>query len=240
MATQYQILIQMSAQTVQALQQNGFTLFGFKAVQSTAHGMPTVWLATGQIGMNVAVSWTEEYQAYVSLTSVMAGAQVIASAEYDIDLGQTLTITNATGIGTVTQGGSQGAVCIANQTTTQFTSGIAQGANGSSSPTCAFPLFGQNAELIVPLEQVALIFSTQSANPGTIVQQSHGPGIVIDMTGASQRTVTFDINQGWSAGGAVWAQPFPGNTDLVPLLIQHSPQLSAMKAALDLTAESAS
>lgn len=233
MATQYQVTISMSTQTVQALVQNGFTLYGFKAVQATGRGLPTVWLATQQVAQNVLVSWTDNYQAYVSQSAVIPGGQIYASSAYDIDLGQTLNINNASGTGAVVQGGPSNAICINNQTTTQFTCGVMQSSGGSSSPLCAFTLFGQNLELIAPLEEVFLMFSTQNANPGTVLQVSYGPGIMINLSSNPQVSVAFDINQGWSAGGAAWAQTYPANTNLVPLLIQPSQQLSAQKASLD-------
>jgi hypothetical protein len=147
-------------------------------------------------------------------------------------LGQTLNVTGKSGTGNVTTNGISGAISITNQTTSQLTTGISQqNPMGRSTSMCAFPLFGNNRDVIAPIEQVALMFANQKVDTGTVIYQAFGPGIFIDLTSDPEREVSYDINQGWSWNGQAWAQTIPSNADLVPFLIQSSPSLEKKKSA---------
>lgn len=238
MATPYSVTITMNQTTVNALSTGGFYLYGFKAVKTTSVGAPVVWFETGAFGLNTAISWSENYQAYTSNSQVIAGGQVVATNSYPIGLGQTLQITTPAGTGMVnTQSGTPQAIDIANQTTTQFTCGISQSNPvGAVTPMCAFTLYGNFTDVIAPIEKVLLMFSTLPINTGTVVEQSYSPALLIDLTSENSRTVAFDINQGWSWGGGSWAQGYAANTDLVPLLIENSVSLARSYLA-ELSAE---
>lgn len=225
--TNYAVNISMPQATVEALSQNNFILYGFKAVKTTAKGAPLVWFQTTQFGLSTVVSWSEQYQAYTSTSHIIPNGEIIASNSYPISLDNTLNVTGGTGTGTVdTTTGTPGAISINNQTTTQFTCGISQTQpNGSVTSMCAFPLFGGMLDVIAPIEQVLLMFSTTPVNTGTVIEQSYSAGVFIDLTGEPSRTVNFDINAGWSWDGGPWAKSIPANSNLVPLMIQSSPAL---------------
>ncbi|MGH7047269.1 MAG: hypothetical protein ACREE2_12880 [Stellaceae bacterium] len=228
MATPYAITITMNQTTVNALSTGGFYLYGFKAVKTTAVGAPVVWFETAAFGLTTQLSWSESYQAYTSTSQVVAGGEIVATNSYPIGLGQTLQVQTPAGTGTVnTQSGTAHAIDIANQTTTQFTSGISQSnPQGAVTPMCAFTLYGNFTDVIAPIEKVLLMFSTLPINTGTVVEQSYSPALLIDLTSENSRAVAFDINLGWSWGGGSWAQAYAANTDLVPLLIESSPSLA--------------
>ena len=219
-ATNYGVTITMSSTTVSALVSGNYFLYGFKAVQATqGGGAPLVWFQTDTYSTSTAVSWQEQYQAYTSNSAIIPNGEVVASFSADIDLGQTLQV-QAGGIGDVVSGGPATAISILNQTTKQYTCGVSQMQNGTSSPICAFPLYGTQMDVIAPIERVLLMFSTLPVNTGTVIEQAYSSGILIDLTSSNQRSVTFDINLGWSWGGYSWAQQVPPNSDLVPLLIE--------------------
>lgn len=218
----YSILIQMSSQTVIALMQSGYQLCGFKAVQSASGGgAPLVWFSSNNLMQNVQISWTQSYQAYISNSQIVPNGQVVAMSSYPISLGQTFQVQNYGG-GQVVNSGSAGSISILNQSTMQFTCGISESVNGQSFPICAFPLYGNFLDVIAPVEKVLLMFTSMPMNVGTVAFQSYGPGVLIDLTSSNFRTVEFDINTGWSWGGASWGQSVPANMDIRPMLIQSS------------------
>jgi hypothetical protein len=222
MATTYQVTISMDQTTVDDLQTNSFNLYAFQAVQGPSNGYPTVWFATTTFALSTVVTWSLQYQAYTTTSKLIPNGQITATNPYGANLGQTLTVTSSTGTGSVTETGTAGAISIANSTNTQFTCGISeQQPGGTYAPLCAFPLFGNDLDVIAPIEQVFLMFSTTPINTGTVIEQSYGQGILINLTGSSQQTVSYDINDGWSWGGANFATSYPANENLVPLLIQQ-------------------
>lgn len=225
MASQYGITISMNPATATGLNANGFNLYAFKAVQGPESGKPLVWFKTTTYSQSTLITWTEAYQAYTSKSvALTANTQITAAATYAIDLGEVLNVTDATGGATVTvpQGGATGAaataITILNGTSQPFTCGISQAqGDGTYQPMCAFPLFGNNADLIIPIEKVLLMFATNAVNTGSVIEQSFSQGVLVDLTDTPQRAVAFDINTGWTA--QPWATLQPANTNLVPLLI---------------------
>ncbi|MBF0306785.1 MAG: hypothetical protein HQL40_17520 [Alphaproteobacteria bacterium] len=224
--TPYQVTITMNSTTVSTLLSGNFVLYGFKAVQSTAAGSPLVWFQTQSFSATTVVGWTEQYQAYTSTSTIIPNGEIVSSFAANITLGQQMNVS-AGGLGTVVAGGPATAISILNTTSTQYTTGISQVTNGVAQPVCAFPLYGNNEDVIAPIEKVLLMFSTRPVNTGTVIEQSYGPGILIDLTASNQRTVAYDINAGWSWGGFNWAQQIPASSDLIPLLIDDSVQSSA-------------
>ncbi|GMU03507.1 hypothetical protein KH5H1_76290 [Corallococcus caeni] len=230
MATNYQISIKMSDETLTALTDGGYYLYGFKGVSTAMKGgAPLVWFQSQAYSQSTVIQWQEQYQAYTSSNAIIPNGQISASAAYNIDLKQTLNVTGQSGIGQVIQGGTPGAISIVNQTTPpkQFTCGISQvqsiddGAS-ISTPLCAFPLYGTGADVMAPIERCLLMFATQQINTGTVIYKAYSQGILADLTGAPQRVISFDINNGWSWGGGSWASSVAPQTDLVPLLISSS------------------
>lgn len=233
----YQVNLSMSLATVQALQQGGYNLYGFKAVQSTMKGgAPLVWFSVPAANLLTTnnVEWTEQYQAYISSTFPVApNTSVVASAAVDISLGQQWNV-EAGGGNDVTTDGPSIAISLYNTTTTAFTGGVSMEQNGVFNPLCAFPLYGGGLDIIVPIEKIVLMFSTLPVNTGTVIEQAFSPGMFIDLTADNQRSVTFDINLGWSWGGGSWGQQIPATSNLIPFLIETaSSQLRtlALKAA---------
>jgi len=217
----YQITIQMSQETVQALLANGYSLYGMKAVQGSGlQGAPLIWYSTQSYSLVTTIAWQDQYQAYISTSEIIPGAQILAVFTADISLGQTFVVQpNYNGY--VMPGGTPNAISIQNTAPQPCTSGLMQLVNGGGfAPTTAFSLYGQMAGVIGPLPKVLLMFGTYPVNVGTVVEQAYGAGILIDLSGNNNVTVSFDINQGWSWDGGSWAQSVPPSSNLIPLLIQ--------------------
>jgi hypothetical protein len=227
MPTKYQVNIGMSVETVSALSNGRYSLFGFKAVASSiGGGAPLVWFQSSTFSTITNVLWQTQYQAYTSLTKqIIPGGEINASFSADINLNQTLDVDSIQGTGKVVGSGTPSAIAINNTTQTQFSCGISEAPlGGTPSPLCAFPLYGNGLDVMAPIEKVLLTFATAQINTGTVIEKAYAPGFFIDLTGApsNTRSVKFDINEGWDAGGALWAQKVAAKESLLPLLIDSS------------------
>ncbi|MDQ2836403.1 MAG: hypothetical protein M3Y42_02900 [Actinomycetota bacterium] len=217
--TPYEVVINMSQDTVGKLTKGGFLLYGFKAVQGAKTGVPLVWFKSSNYLTQTTVDWYEQYQAYIANSQDIPNGKVTAETSLPINLGQTMTVhTDSTC--TVADGGSTGAISIENDSKVEYAAGISLVNGTVATPTCAFPLYGGGmVDEIIPIEKVLFMFSTKPADTGTVVEQAYSAGILIDLTGATSRTVTFDIDNGWDWGGQTWATAVTANEQLVPLLI---------------------
>jgi hypothetical protein len=230
----YEVTIGMAAATADALSAEGAWLYALLAVEiSNRATLPVVWLQSGRYSERTTVRWPGAYAAFTSPDgdSIGAGARIDPGFSVPISTGQLLTIDQPTGTGQVTQPGpSAKALAIFNETTAPFTAGVSQKLDGAFMPVCVLPLHGQSVELIVPLEQILLAFSAAPMSPGTAVTLLLGPGMLIDLKGASERSVQYDINRGWSCGGQTWGRTVGPIEEVVPLLVKRSEALS--RAAL--------
>jgi hypothetical protein len=216
----YEVIITMTPNTVTKLVSGNFNLYGFKAVQSSqGGGVPLVWFKTDTFSATTNVDWQVQYQAYTSRSDIIPNGQIEASYATDINLGQMLNVV-AGGTGAVVDGGPSTAISVNNTTATPFTCGISEMTGGTAKPLCAFPLYGNQMDVMAPIEKVLLMFSTTPVNTGTVIEQAYSSGIFIDLTSAPQRNVAFDINNGWDWGGFAWAKQIAPNSNLVPLLIE--------------------
>lgn len=230
--TPYSIDITMSAATVEALSESNYRLFLFKAVASAVGGgAPTVWGATSNYSTSTQIDWTEEYYAYASTEEVQNGLNFYGSDSAQIDLGQTLDVANNAIVSVVDGGASPTGITIANTTHTPFSCGLAQpnplgGQSSPPSPICAFPLYGGNQDLLIPLEQVALVFAAGPYQQGTVIESSIGPAVLADLTYTTSVSLNYDINNGWSWSGTV-ASDIPPNAFVQTLIVPSPPSGSS-------------
>ncbi|ARQ13252.1 hypothetical protein NXC12_PD00147 (plasmid) [Rhizobium etli] len=221
-ATDYGVTISMGQNTVAALSSGNYSLFGFKGVQTSAGGgVPLVWFKSDDFGLDTEVSWEVQYEAYTSRSAIIPNGQIKGLSSYAIDLGQTLEVETPQGTGSVVDG-TEGVISIENRTTTQVTCGISEVVDSTAQPLCAFPLYGNGLDAIIPIQKVMLTFSTNTVNTGTVIEKAYSQSILIDLTAKSHREVAFDINNGWSWGGFSWAQAIRPSTNVVPLLIESN------------------
>ncbi len=216
----YEVSISMTPDTVTKLVEGNYNLYGFKAVQSSqGGGVPLVWFKTDTFSATTKVDWQVQYQAYTSRSDIVPDGHIDASYATDINLGQMLNVVPG-GTGAVVDGGPSTAISIQNTTATPFTCGISEMTGGKAKPLCAFPLYGNQMDVMAPIEKVLLMFSTTTINTGTVIEKAYGTGIFIDLTSAPQRDVVYDINNGWDWGGYAWAEQIEPDWKLVPLLVE--------------------
>jgi hypothetical protein len=216
--------VNISPKDVAILKEQGYSLYGFKAVQAAGSGgAPTVWfsLEKQKLLTETVIHWTEDYQGYNSTSQISENVTINASNTVKADLEQLITIENGSGNLTVSTDGIEGAISFLNKDTQQFTVGINQMVEGKSSTLCAFPILGAgSARVITPIVKIALIFSTAQISTATVITRAMSAGAFIDLTGTNSRTVNYDISTGWSADGATWIQNFNAFTNLSNLLIE--------------------
>ncbi|GGX93448.1 hypothetical protein GCM10007160_21280 [Litchfieldella qijiaojingensis] len=219
MSTQYEISISMNSDTVDKLKNGGFALYGFKAVKTASQGgAPLVWFQSTSFLDQTEITWEEQYQAYISTDEIIANGRIQASASADIDLEQTMNVSQ-NGTVDVYQEGTPHAISILNRGKNPWTCGISQQTGGSTKPMCAFPLYGNNLDVIAPIERVLLMFASNTVNTGTVIYKAYSSGVLVDLTSSQSRSVKFDINDGWDWGGQSWAKSVQAQESLVPLLI---------------------
>ena len=221
-ATSYVVSIAMSAETVKALSAGGYSLYGFKGVKTKARGgRPLVWFKSVDFGLDTEVSWEVQYKAYTSRSEIIPNGQIKGLSSYAADLGQKLEVRTPQGTGTVVAG-TKGVISIENLTETLVTCGISEVVDGKAQPLCAFPLYGNGLDAIVPIQKVMLTFATDEVHTGTVIEKAYSQSILIDLTSDAHQKVSYDINKGWSWGGFSWAQTVRPSADVVPLLIETS------------------
>lgn len=212
-----QIRLEMDSATVSALAESGSVLVGLHAVQSsTQGGQPVAWFVSTVWSLQTQIEWPRQYTAWTARTQ-SGSSQIVGSATYPIKLGQTLDVTAWTGTGQILDSGTEAAIVINNETTTQFDGGLGIGA--VPAPVVEFPLYGGGQLTVAPVESVVLMFSTAPIETGRTIETSSGPAALIAMTGP--RTIRFDINTGFTALDAGVIQPIAAGTALAPILIQQ-------------------
>ena len=234
MATSYQVTVQLSADTLSKLSASGNVLYGLLATQtSDAAALPLVWLSQPKYSMSTLVEWSDAYRVYTSLSplSVSAGP-VFVGASAALQLGQLLDISTG-GSPSQPLTGFPGVLAVHNATTTAYVTGVMQTAGGApATPTCGLPLNGHEGLTLVPQAKLVLLFSSAQVATGQAVTQwlhTAYDAVLIDLTTVAQRSLTFDINAGWSWGPGVWAEVKPFGTDLSNALIipsLHAPMAS--------------
>ncbi len=217
--TNYSVKITLHNPTLTALKEGGYSLYIFKAVQVTRDdGNVTVWFSNDSYLTQITKSWSDNYQAYIS------NIQSSSSSSIPIKLGQ-IAIVNENGNLSSQEDGINGAISIYNKGETQYTCGIKQAIEDSYGPQCALPLYGKQIDVIEPVQKIFLVFDTQTFQPGDVVDVVYNTGVLIDFTGVEERSVGYDINTGWDANNASWAEEIPPNTPLSQFLIEQSQSL---------------
>ena len=214
------------------LREMGFSLYAFKAVRTARVGRSTVWFRTDKYSSQEAnVSWAQRYQAYVSNDQIQFDSIITPASQVDILLGTTWQV-DSVGQGPVVAEGRP-FLSISNTGNRPWPSaGIMQGASSGltmgtqqkfsedSGVLCAFPLHINEILGMIPEDKVLLMFSIQQLSAGTVVAKSFAPALMVDLTGATRREVSFDLDKSWDWGSFSWGQQFPAHTDLAPLLIK--------------------
>lgn len=209
MSDTYSIQILLDDATLTKLAQQKLSLNAFKGVRTNSGGgASTVWLSTNNFAETVTISWAEQYGGYVENQQFSTGLTVVANDVKQMDLGDILSV-DSTGVPSVSTGGASGDITVLNKGNKPWTGGMGQMVQGSLSPLCAFPLNGNFSITMMPYEQVLLVFESGQTDTGSVVEETTSSTIIITLTGAdvnNPKQVSFDINNGWSANNAAWAE----------------------------------
>jgi AraC-like DNA-binding protein len=216
----YEVVITLSDETLTDLQANGYLLYAFASVPSAPPAQPVVWFQTNEFMGQMTLIWTDTYQVYTATQQSIPGGGIEGINGYPLQpgLGQMLTVTSSTGIGTLSTAGAPGTVTVTNTTQTPLSCGLLSPAplGGSPAPLCTIPLFGNEVVVMTPQVGIFLVFETLLQPVGSVMEQTEGEGVLIPVTPNTPAAVAFDINKGWSGAGTVFppgtvpAPPTPG------------------------------
>jgi hypothetical protein len=223
----YKIDVSIDTESQDSMRDEEYSLYAFKAVESSNKaGLPTVWFAEDEFLEKVDITWEEQYRAYIAHNDAIAEGTISTHTDRDIDLNQTMNVDEH-GHCEVVRDGVGGSITVNNQGTKPYTTGISSLVDGGFSTLCAFPLHGKNADIMVPKEKVLLMFSRSTIETKTVIERSLGSGLLIDLTGVKNRSVSFHIDKGWNWGAKkeTWGVEIPANSELNPLLIEFSDDL---------------
>lgn len=243
---QYSLIINLSQDTVMELNKGSYTLCCFLACQSPNAnlGKPLCWGVTKTFLNSVRISWQDSLCGYISTSSITENASIyipqpltmfqpaavtsknavdaVTASTYQIQLHQRMLIQNYGAI-SIDQNNSYNTVLIQNNTSTPYSSGIGilDNLDNKYYGICALNLFGNNNIQIAPVNKAFLMFSSKDVQHNTVISVSESAGMLIDFNGSidNTRTVSYDINCGWSSNQEVWGVTYPGGTDLKNLLI---------------------
>lgn len=221
----FSITINISPKDLQILKSEGYSLYGFKSVICSANGSPTVWfnIPVEKLLEKTIITWQEEFHAYNSISTIAPQVKIEPKNITPTYLGQLIKIEKGSGYVLSGKGGDDGAISFINADYESFTIGVKQMVNGVSNILCAFPILGTGySRIITPINKIALIFSTERIEVGTVLTKAISAGSFINLTGANTRVVDYFTNEGWKANGEVWLKNFDAFTDLKKLLIENS------------------
>jgi hypothetical protein len=237
-----QVALTLETKSVQALTTSGQRLFVWKAVAtSDVSTAPLIW-SVRTISPQMAVGYGPGLAAFTSTDDgVVEGRAISVGFQSPIAPGQRLVLAkNGGGGGNVLYGGSSTAVTIENATGVEYLCGLMQTEMhaGAPSPCCATKLFGQGIETIGSADRLLFGFSSaprlagdyvrslQDADSaarrmGTTGEAAGGSRLLlVDLSGADLRSVSYDSDRGWSWGGGVWASQVPAGRPLAATLIE--------------------
>lgn len=216
-----QIDIMMSPRTVQALRAGGYSFYAFKAMQTNLVGpSPLVWYGTRNLTTTTTVAWQETYQAFISQSPIHPGGMITPQATLDVHLGLAISIASDGGL-SISGGGTAGGIDIFNDMPETWNVGLSQVIGEGLGPMFVLPVYPEQMQTVTPVERVLLLITQESMQPGEVMDQAGGPGLLLDFTGGEARqTVEYDLNQGWSWGGGTSGQPVAPGSNIQALLVR--------------------
>lgn len=220
MSDTYSITIALDNYTLTKLNQSGQSLRAYKGVKgSVSDAFCTVWFTTTKFLQTMNIQWEEQYDAYIASTESKFGNIINANNNQPINLGQLMTVQDD-GVAIVTINGTAGEIDIKNAGFSEWTCGIGQTIQGNLSPLCALTLYGNDFRGIAPLEKILLNFDYGALQIGEIVEKAWIKSILIDfsLTRETQVSVSYNIDSGWDAQGAVWAQTYTDTVEIAYIL----------------------
>jgi len=244
----YTVTVTLDAATVAHLNdiQNGganpWTLVGCKSVGGSTGGTPVVWFTkNGNFMDQVVLGWEENDYAYISDSQLIAGGQIVAT-DTPVPIAPNQTATYDGAALSVTDSGNSGAaaqnIVILNNSSNPLCCGLAQqqptGSDGTSLvPTCAFPIDGNGDVNLLPRVTILLMFTSGQVNTSAVAEKAYGKAVLITLTGHDNDPTTFvlayDKDKSWQVGDVTWAQIYPQQAELAPILNPDAPAVASVR-----------
>lgn len=215
--TSYVINIGLDNNTLTFFNQNNIWLRVYKGEATSAVNVSTVWFTTNSFASSISVTWTNSYAGFICpQVSLNKGSRIQASVVI-MQLGDLLNM-NAAGITSLTtNGGEAGALTFENQSYNARICGAAQMVGDANQLYMATPMLGQGTNMIVPNETILLVFESGQILPGTIVNKTLNPSLLISLnTNNPSISVNYDYLQSWNPKGSPNAEVISG-----PILIAN-------------------
>lgn len=222
--------ISMSAASVNALKTQNYALYAFQAVRygpqlrpslmsaGYGGGYPLVWYRSTAYMANTPIEWDDSPRAYISSTPLGDNVQVAVGESQPVELGQIIEAGDGS-LRPPSQNGNPGVVSIIGTGPDSLSCGLATARGAASVPICAFPLRPGEMAMIAPTPQMLVMFALDQPKAGMAITTAYGAGLLVDFNTDAERSVGFDIQSGWSAGGAIWSRKVSAGAKLAPLLI---------------------
>jgi hypothetical protein len=234
-----QITVTIDSASVSNMNGSSIKLIAWKAVgNSDSATKPLVWSALPAISPAMCVSYGTGTSVYTSAAvGLQQGSVIQPSYQTPIATGQVLVLSsNSGGGGDLIYGGPPTAISVRNSTGVEYLCGLmqSQGSNVSA-PYCGVPIFGGGAQQsLYPVDKILLGFSSAVLAPGEYIASLDGSiapdaismavvitkMLLVDLTSADARSVSYSVNSGWSWGGFVWATEYSASAELATILIQ--------------------
>ncbi len=240
-----QIDIAIDPASAAALDASGVQLILCKAVRNSDQATkPLIWSVVPTISQNMVVGYLAPIHVFTSIAvDIGRGSTVVPNADYAVAPGQILAIQpDSGGGGTVVGGGPAGTIGVSNDTHVEYTGGLMQQLSSETAPSpyCFVPVYGSGVlETFTPVDKILLALATGNITAGMYLKNLAGSTVfaasagldkralamvgeclLVDLTAADTRAVSFDINTGWSWGDGIWATPYPATVSLAKILIE--------------------
>ncbi|MBZ8133148.1 hypothetical protein [Afifella sp. IM 167] len=189
------VIIDLDADTLTQLKNQGARLYALRAVTSADRtGEPAVWYSNKSLLTANYLTWDSTYAAYISTDPLTPYETVRPQGSVVIAPSQ-MAVISEPGVLKAESGDLEGRFQIKNSSSSAYTCGII-GAPDVGGNYCAFHITVGGLVVITPTDKVFFMFASQQFDIGTIIEQSFGAGIILDLP-AGETTITFDIDEGW-------------------------------------------
>jgi len=236
----YSVIINLSQETVEQLNKQNYTLCCFLASKSenTSLFTPLCWSTTKGFLQSVLIQWEDSLCAYLSTSAIIenkviyipqpvaaglepASRQTIAGSNYKIALKERMLIENDGKVSIDTDNEFNN-VLIQNNSPTPYSTGLCVYNTNDDLyyGNCVFNTNGKQNIKVSPVAKTFLMFTSKNIENNTVIFNAENQGMLIDLTSSkdNSRTVSYDINTGWSSNKQVWGKEYLAGTDLKTLL----------------------
>lgn len=235
--TNYAFNVQMDQKTIDGLLHT-YTMFGMQSTVSsveTDNTKASAWMLNTTFGKTTTVSWSIGYGMYTGIHQELStGQDINTNNPYTekVDLKDVLYVDSDAGTGVIKKGqGVASSLEVYNSTATVFSCGALMNNQPSSqppvfSPTCIFDLHGHQSVVMQPVEKVLFFFATEKYNQGAVIESASTDALLVDFTDTQTRTVTYDIDAGWTGYDPDTDQLVPAFENITNVLITVSSEVA--------------